>query len=740
MRGHVKIASQLYMAGGESRATAPRATLAIVLLGALLAVGCGFGERPNVLVITIDTLRADHLGCYGFGLAHTPAIDALAAEGVRCTDAAAAAPITMPSHSSIMTGLYPPAHGVRDNGAYALGDDTVTLAERLRAAGYATKATVSAVVLSRRYNLSKGFDDYDDDLWSEDDPKLFMVRDRKAPKTAARFVGWLDAWARQPVRKPFFGWVHFYDPHAPYEPPARLRALAPSAYDGEIAAADEGVGTIVAALRSRGLLDRTLLVLTADHGESLGEHEEKTHALFIYDATIHVPLIWRYPRLLPAGRTVDAPVSSVDIVPTVLAALGLPGGEQTQGVSLLGALQGVSPAPVRPRYSESLLSEVGFGMAPLYGVRADGLLFIRAPRPELYDLRKDPMELRNLYTSGNADAARLDRELEAILEDSKRHQHSARENPMDRETLQALRSLGYVTGGQERASMGGMDPKDGIGIYNQLEDARHLCQGSHWQAAEKALREILAKLPTHLTARNILALVLQREGRMAESKAEYERSLAQDPKQARVWGILAIIEMSNGDLTRAEADLKRSLEITPHFVEAICNMGFLASLRGDEATARKWYERAIAEDPGFPRAYRRIADIYFEKGNYAEARRYYRRTLEATPDDFPALIQSGNCARRLGDPAGAAAEFERAAKLRPDSWVPAYNLGCLAAVTGHPQTGIAQLAAAVAKGLRDPARLRSDPDWESVRHDPGFERIARELEKAGAAPDADELP
>ena len=704
--------------------------LLVALPGLLGAVACAPRPKPNVLIITIDTLRADHLGCYGFSLARTPSIDALAAEGVRCTDAAAVAPITLPSHCSIMTGLYPPAHGVRDNGAYALGDDTVTLADRLRAAGYTTKAIVSAVILNRRYNLSKGFDDYDDDLWAEDEPRLFLVRDRKAPKTAARFVKWLDGWSRAPQRKPFFAWVHFYDPHAPYEPPASDRPLSPSLYDGEIAVADRGVGTIVSALQAKGLLDRTLVVLTADHGESLGEHQEKTHALFIYDATIKVPLIWRLPGVFPARRTYSGPVSSVDIVPTVLGVLGLPGGQETQGIDLVRALQGRTAPPQRPQYCESLLSEVGFGMAPLYGVRSDGMKWIRAPRPEVYDLRRDPRELHNIYASDQSTAIKLESELERVIEDSRHRERKTRENPMDRETLQTLRSLGYMAGGQERASMGGMDPKDGIGIYNQLEEARHLCQRSRWPEAEALLRKILTRLPTHLTARNILALVLTREGRVEEAIAEDRESLRQDPKQSRIYAAIASSEILQGNLDGATRDLEQALRITPRFVEAICTMGFVAALRGDEAGAQRWYERAIAEDPGFPRAYRRIADLYFEKGDFGSALRYYRRALGVAPNDFPALIQAGNCARRMGDARAAAAEFQRAATLRADSWIPWYNLGCLAAVSGDPKQALADLATAVSKGFIDTDLLRRDSDWETVRSDRGFAKLAREVESA----------
>ncbi|MEA2336667.1 MAG: choline-sulfatase, partial [Thermoanaerobaculia bacterium] len=298
-----------------------------MLLIALMATSCRRAPRPNVLVITVDTLRADHLGCYGFTLARTPAIDKLAGESVRFTDAISSAPITMPAHSSIFTGLLPVAHGVRDNGAYALGENAVTLAERLRDAGYTTHAFVSALVLNRRYNLNQGFETYDDDLWAEDEPKLFMIRERQAPKTADRFLQWFGEWDKAKA-KPFFTWVHFFDPHQPYHPSVADAALAVTPYDAEIAGVDRQIGRIVETLRAKGVLDNTLLILTADHGESLGEHGEQTHAIFVYDATVRVPLLMRYKPAFAPGVYANA-MRSVDIVPTVLGILGLPGGDAT---------------------------------------------------------------------------------------------------------------------------------------------------------------------------------------------------------------------------------------------------------------------------------------------------------------------------------------------------------------------------------------------------------------------------
>src|SRR5262249_1304252 len=260
----------------------------------------------------------------------------------------------------ILEGLYPAATGVRDNGNYARGSEAVTLAERLAAAGYRTAAFVSASVLARRYGLDQGFEVYDDDLWAEDAPPLFMFRKRPAPRTTDRAIAWLEDWAKGRQSQPFFLWVHFFDPHQPYQVGSlELAVLTPTPYDAEIAQADRGIGRIVDWLRQHGVLDDTLVVLTADHGESLGEHGEPTHGLFISDATIRVPLVWRLPGVFPAGGTYDGPVRHIDIVPTILGVLGLPGRLETQGLDLRRAFQGRTPPPDVPQYSEARLAEEG---------------------------------------------------------------------------------------------------------------------------------------------------------------------------------------------------------------------------------------------------------------------------------------------------------------------------------------------------------------------------------------------
>jgi arylsulfatase A-like enzyme/Tfp pilus assembly protein PilF len=687
-----------------------------------------------VLVVTVDTLRADRLGCYGFGLARTPAVDRLAREGVRCTDATTSAPITLPAHSSIMTGLFPPAHGVRDNGNYALGAEAVTLAERLSAAGYRTGAFVSAAVLAKRYGLDQGFAVYDDDLWAEDEPPLFMIRERSGSRTVDRALAWLDEWQAGGRRQPFFLWTHLFEPHQPYASRSLdLVALAPTAYDVEVAEADRAVGRLLEWLGRAQALDETLVVFTADHGESLGEHGEPTHGIFIYDATIHVPLVWRLPGVFPAGRTYDGPVRHVDIVPTVLAVLGLDGGEATQGVDLVPVLTGaVPPRDDLPQYAEARLAEEGFGMAPLVGVRQGGRKWIQAPRPELYDLRADPGERTNLHPVAPADAAPLERTLAGVLADSERRALLAPTREIDRETAEMLQALGYLAPPEERADMAGRDPKDGIELYAKLQLARHLVQAKQWDRAQEVLVELLDAAPENVTARNLLALEAARRGDLSEAVLQYRESLARQPRQHRVLGALGGLALRENDLEGARALYQQALAVAPTYVEAMSNLGIIAALRGDEAGAQGWYEKARALDPTYPHVNRRLADLYYDRKEYARALDAYRRALEAAPRFFAVLIQAGNSARFLGRPAEAERYYAEAAAVRPDSWIPPYNLACLQALGGESAAALASLDAAVAHGFCDVALLDDNEDFASLRALPVWGALRVRIGEAAA--------
>lgn len=655
-------------------------------------------------------------------------MDALASDGVRCEDAIAAAPVTLPAHASIFTGLLPPAHGVRDNGSFSLGPGATTLAERLKGAGYDTQAFVSAIVLNRRYGLDQGFDGFDDDLWSEDRPELFMIRERPGARTAERAAAWLERPER--TARPFFLWVHLFDPHQPYRPHPEL--AAPTPYDGEITAADLAVGCVVRALRERALLEKTLVVLTADHGESLGEHGEKTHAIFVYDATVRVPLVFRYPALFPRGHVYPGPVRSVDIVPTLLAALRLPGGEETQGENLLAALRGAAPPPSRPQYSESLVSEVGFGMAPLHALRKEGWKYIRAPRPELYDLVNDPRELVNRFDRERPRAVALERELAALIGGSERRSVGVRRDPMSRETMESLMSLGYLAPAPDRASMERRDPKDGIVIAGKLEEARHHCQRKEWELAEALLREILSEVPRHVSARNVLAMALLRQGRTDDAREAYLASLAVDPKQDRVLTLLGALALVQGENEEAGKLFRSALDVNPAFVEAMCNLGFLAQIEERWDDARFWLEKAERADPSFPRGNRLSGDLWYERGDFRRALESYEKVL-AVHDDFESLVQAGNCARRLGNAAAAERYFLTAARMRPDSWIPPYNLACLRATAGRNDEAMALLTALAKRdALPDEELLANDRDLAGLRALPGWAALRARPARSGS--------
>jgi choline-sulfatase len=567
-----------------------------------------------------------------------------------------------------------------------------------------------------------------------------MIRDRRGTKTAGRHAEWMAKRTAKRDARPFFAWMHVFDPHQPYQPIAADRAVCPTLYDAEIMGADRAVGIALDAVRKAGALENTIVVLTADHGESLGEHQEKTHAIFVYDATMHVPLIVSWPKRLPSGRVYSGPVSSVDIVPTLLDLLGLPGAGETQGFDLVPAVLGRTAAPQRPQYIESLVSAVGFGMAPLQGVRLGGYKWIRAPRPEVYDLRKDPQELQNVYAQERPRAAALDRELERILADSGRRSidADAKENPMSRETAENLMSLGYLAPRADRESMHGIDPKDGIVIHEKLETARHFAQNRRWARAAAVLTGLLAESPENVSARNTLAFCLVRQGDFDGAREQYRASLERDPKQSRVFSMLGALATRQANLDEAEKDFRRALEITPGFVEAMGNLGFLCALRGDEKGAREWYDKAVAADPGYPRAYRLIADLYYEHGDFSRALDYYRKTLAAGPRDFQALVQAGNSSRRVGDPKGARDFFEAAARLRPDSWIPPYDLACLEAVQGHTVPSITSLEQSLRRGLNDSELLEKDPDLASVRGSPLFQMMLSRVRRSPVEPEGEE--
>jgi arylsulfatase A-like enzyme len=475
--------------------------------------------RPNVLLITIDTLRGDRLGCYGDRDAVTPVLDALAAGGVRFPDAVAHVPLTLPSHATILTGVTPLKHGVRDNAGFVLGPSLRTLAEQFGAGGYETAAFVSGFPVHRRFGLARGFETYDDRFPQGGDPARPPYVERRADQTMAAATAWLARRSGED-RRPFFIWLHLFDPHAPYDPPEPYRSrFSARPYDGEVAFTDAQIGILLDQLARADLRDQTLILATSDHGEGLGEHGEPTHGLFIYDSTIRVPLIVSGPGV-PKGRTVGSLARGIDIAPTLLDLAHVAALTEAEGRSLQPAWTGPALAE-EPAYIESLFGRLSFGWAPLYGWRDRQLMFIDAPRPELYDVQADPGQLHDLSKTRTADAGRYRRIIEAAVSGAP----AAQPGPTSHEARDRLRSLGYTGGAGSITNPSLRDPKDSAALAVRIENAMAAERADPRKAIEEFVL-LLKEDPSNPLARRHLAVALTAERRFPDALAQLKQLVA----------------------------------------------------------------------------------------------------------------------------------------------------------------------------------------------------------------------
>ncbi len=457
--------------------------LILVLLGAAVwffrGAGSG-GQIRNVLLISMDTTRADHLSCYGYKRKTTPNIDALAAEGIRCEKVISTVPLTLPAHSSIMTGTNPPYHGVHDNLDYQLPEDNITLAEILKGQGFATGAAVSTFVLDSQFNLDQGFDTYDDRFQQKH--SLGTFDERKGDETTEVAIQWLEKYKDSP----FFYFLHYYDPHNTYEPPEPFATeYAGNLYGGEIAFTDHCIGKVVDKLKELNLYDSTLIIVVGDHGELLGEHGESTHSYFIYQGAIKVPLIFKVPGRRRA-KTIESNVGIIDIVPTVCSLLGIESPEEVAGTDLSPFFGKGQPPSDRPLYCESLTPTI-CNANSLLGIIEGRYKYIQTTRPELYDLKKDPQESLNLFASQPQRARILQDKLSQILEDQVRKGGDDSSINLDAEAVKRLESLGYVAGGiTEDFSFDQTksDPKDLLEFYLAYSRAGYLITKEVYDQAE----------------------------------------------------------------------------------------------------------------------------------------------------------------------------------------------------------------------------------------------------------------
>ena len=690
-----------------------RALLAVVVIGAGLAAWAAVA-RPrwahglfppkaprNLLLISLDTLRADRLGSYGYAQAQTPRLDALARSGLRFETATTVVPLTLPAHSSLMTGTFPAWHGVRDNGGFYLDDEHITLAEVLREKGYRTGGFVGAFVLDRRWGIAQGFDRFFDDFDLDKFADAASMDSIQRP--GAQVVDQALTWLGAERRVPFFAWVHLYDPHAPYEAPEPFRSRFPrtvqGAYDAEIAATDAEVGRLLDALQADGRLAETLVVVVSDHGEMLGEHGEQTHGFFIYEPATRIPMLMAGPGLAP--RAVPDQVRLVDVMPTALALLGIEAPKPVQGMSLLPLARGERMDLIA--HSESWYPRYHYGWSELRSVQDGRFKYVRAPRPELYDLERDASESQN---RAGDDPARLEALAQALDEiEAKTKGAAAAEGPrpVDPETEERLAALGYVGGSVSRQNLEDRprgDPKDKIGLYNLLKLAgtasvegriddsiakvrqalaedpeiveAYMLLGNFLKKAKRpdeaiaAYRTALDKDDEHQGALFSLALAYKDKGLLEEARVGFERARSLDPKNGKVLWQLADLLMQKGEPEKAEAVVRDALARKVDEHRFLLKLGESQIEAKQFDAAEKSLRAALEKKPNLDTARFNLGLVYEEKGRIDRAIASYEGELLQNPKAFRAAFNLAKILQKSGRREEATVYFKKAVELQPD--------------------------------------------------------------------------
>ena len=613
------------------RRTAVILATGLVVLGVILwprhAAPPARAEIRNVLLISLDTTRADYLGCYGSPAQTTPNIDAVAADGVLFENVIAPAPLTLPSHASMLTGMTPPHHGVRDNLFAALAPTAETLAEMLKGDGFSTCAVVSAVVLHRMYGLDQGFDSYRDRFEGPTGP--MSGSERPGDDTSRMAIEWLN----QHGGEPFFLFLHYYDPHFPYTPPEPFASRFPhSPYDGEVAFTDHCVGLVIKKLKDLGIFDSTLIVIVGDHGEMLGEHEEPAHGYFIYQSALRVPLIARVPGV-PARR-VQSVAGVVDVTPTICALLGVESPSPRQGIDLSPLLGGPrEPGDERYQYCESL-TPTKYQANGLWGLVGDRWKYIQTTKRELYDLRADPQELDNVVSSHPLVARELAERLAEHFSDA---EGTGSAVDLDDETLARLRSLGYVGGPavnpleQDAFNLGGDDPKDLIRFHNRFIEFQYLVSGREYDRAGELGRSLLARRPdTPVVLQGLGGIALKLE-RYEEAISFARKTLAIDPDHFLAAKDLGEAQAALGRTDAAIEAFRQAIRIRPNAARAHYNLAHLYYRRGEMDLALEHANVSARLTPDVPAVQVSLAATYRELGRYAKAIEHYAIVVELEP-------------------------------------------------------------------------------------------------------------
>ncbi len=660
----------------------------------LVASGCGRAPSPpgarHLVLVTIDTLRADRVGVYG-GAVATPRLDRIAREGAWAAEASAHVPLTRPSHVSLFTGRLPAETGVRDNISPAVVPDTPLLAEILKRAGFQSAAFVSSVVLEASSGLNRGFDTYSASFEGTGDAQFLSSLQRRGDLTVADAIAWLEERRRDTPAARLHLWLHLYEPHDPYEPPEPYATrYAGRLYDGEVAYTDELVGRLDDAVARLGLRDETLLLVTSDHGEGLGEHGEALHGFFAYQTTLRVPLLVRGPGVR-AGTRLTSTARLVDVFPTVLDLLGLPAPEQPRlsGASLATALRGEAPAAEPVTYAESLVPLLHFGWSDLRVVREGRWKYIQAPRSELFDLESDPGERTNLAATQPARAEAMRRVLAGFL-DAERRAAPANAGAVPPELLEKLGALGYVGGAAPaETATPGADPKDRIEDFRFANDAIRngllLLHAKDYAASAARFEAVLRRGISSFEIHFYLARALVGLRRAREAVPHFEEATRRQPAHVSAWEGLAEGRALTGDMPGAIEALRQGQTPLPREARLRLAEARLLLDLGRRPEARRAFEAALPLAPKNGRARSQLGELLREMGEVEAAIARQREAVEVEPT-------SAYCWNSLGMTLGGNARLAEAEQAFREAWRlddkdhrHAFNLGLALVRQGRPQ-------------------------------------------------------
>jgi choline-sulfatase len=617
--------------------------------------GCSRSEQTheartlNVLLITLDTTRADHLSCYVTETsgksrrgAKTPRLDALAANGVRFAHATAQVPLTLPSHACILTGTYPVVHQLRDMVGFVLEPKHLTLATMLRSSGFLTAAFVGSKALSRQFGLQQGFDVYDDQFPSRNPEGLRIFPERRAAVTTDRALAWLG----QHTRQKFFTWIHYYDPHDPYDPPEPYKtSYRDDPYSGEIAYVDEQVGRVLDFLEQSNLTNRTLVLVIGDHGEGLNDHLESTHGVFIYDDTLHIPLIMAGPRL-PAGRVIQSQVRSIDILPTIAEFLNIPPNPATQGASLWPLIeQGKLLTGRGSNYSylETLYPKTFMNWSELRGMRTERWKFILAPRPELYDLENDPGEKENVINRHPAEADHLQKKIWEVVGPPEGDRQLTL-SPVDPQTRQELAALGYASPGTNKQvvlNMKGPDPKDRVGTLSAMQQYEYLFKEKSYAQAARIMEKAVRMDPENPLARLCLGRAQEKLENWSKAIETYRGAVELGVATDLIFTRLGKVYLQMHDLKNAVPAMERATEINPTDLDNFYNLGnaYLTFKNADKA--EKAFKAILIQDESYAGAYKGLGLAAVQRGDKSGARSNFEKAIELDPEEVEPLLHLG---------------------------------------------------------------------------------------------------